>query len=114
MATLSSGGQPIPGTFTNHFLAHLQVAAANRFNEGKGFFLTVTDLDPEGREVTFCHWLHPSSPLAFHYDIRDDEGNRLAPVRLDHKKIDTIADEMELPHGVRGNDLVWWPFHEPL
>jgi hypothetical protein len=114
VATLHSGGLQLPGTFSNQFLAHLQVAAAARFREGKGFFLTTTGTDADGAEVTHCHWLHPSIPLTFRYDVRDGSDNRVAPVMLDHKEIDNIAEAMELPNGVRGNDGVWWPFAEPL
>jgi hypothetical protein len=114
VATLHSGGLQLPGTFSNQFLAHLQVAAAGRFNEGKGFFLTTTGTDADGAEITHCHWLHPSIPLSFRYDVRDGSDNRVAPVMLDHKEIDNIAEAMELPNGVRGNDGVWWPFAEPL
>ena len=113
MATLHSGGQPLPGTFTNHFLAHLQVAAAARFGAGTGFFLTTTYND-DGAEVTVSHWLHPSNPVSFSYDVSDDSGNRLAPVALDHKEIDVIATAMDSPNGVRGSDGVWWPFAEHL
>src|SRR5262245_6583860 len=114
VATLYSGGQQLPGTFTNHFLAHLQVAAAGRFAHGKGFFLTTTGQDAAGAEITYCHWLHPGIPLSFHYDVRDESGSRVAPVRLDQKEVESIADAMELPTGVRGSDAVWWPFAEPL
>jgi hypothetical protein len=46
--------------------------------------------------------------------VQDGSNNRVAPVMLDHKEIDNIAEAMELPNGVRGNDGVWWPFAEPL
>ncbi len=114
MATIHSGGQPLPVTFTNHFLAHLQAATAARFGAGKGFFLTTTAPDSDGTETTYCHWLHPSIPLSFHYDVRDDSDNRVAPVQLNHKEIEAITEAMEQPYGVRGTDALWLPFAERL
>lgn len=118
MATLHAGGQQLPGTFTNSFLAHLQVATAGRFGAGKGFFLTTTvadtDGDRGGTEATFSHWLHPGNALTFAYDVTDESGDRLGPVKLDHKKVDAISAEMDQPNGVRGNDGIWWPFAEGL
>lgn len=113
MATVSSGGQVLPTTFTNHFLAHLQVATAHRFDEGRGFFLTVS-VDDDATQRTVSHWLHPSIPVVFSFDVSDDSGDRVAPVTLDHKEIDAISAQMELPTGVRGDDAVWWPFAEAL
>jgi hypothetical protein len=112
VATLHSGGQPIPGTFTNHFVAHLQAAVAARFATGKGFFLTTTGQGEGGAEVTTSHWLHPGIPLTFGYDVSGDDGAKVAPVALDHKEIDALTAAMDQPNGVRGSDGVWWPFAE--
>ncbi|KUI35696.1 hypothetical protein [Mycobacterium sp. GA-2829] len=112
MATLHVGGQPLPGTFTNHFLAHLQVAAAARFAAGKGFFLTTAQRGEDGVEQTVSHWLHPSVPLGFGYDVTDDGGAHVAPVTLDHTEIEEITAAMDSPNGVRGSDGLWWPFAE--
>ena len=114
MATLHCVGQPLPIGFTNHFLAHLQVATAARFGQGKGFFLTMTGQNSDGTEITWSNWLHPGIPLSFHYDVRDDSDNRVAPVKLDPDEINAITTAMDQPNGVRGNDGVWWPFSEPL
>lgn len=112
MATVHSGGQPIPGTFTNHFVAHLQAAVAARFATGKGFFLTMTGQGEDGAEVTTSHWLHPGIPLAFSYDVSGEDGAKVAPVALNHKEIEALTAAMDQPNGVRGSDGVWWPFAE--
>ncbi len=114
MATLHSGGHPLPIGFTNQFLAHLQVATAARFAQGKGFFLTATGEDSGGTEVTWSVWLHPSIPLSFHYDVRDDASDRVAPVKLSPDEVEVITRAMDQPNGVRGNDGVWWPFAEQI
>jgi hypothetical protein len=107
-------GQPVEGTFSNDFLAHLQVATAARFHAGKGYFLTTTAPDDERTEVTRSHWLHPTIPVRFVFDVRDDSGNRVAPVTLDHTQIDALAESMDQPNGVRADAAVWWPFHEAI
>jgi hypothetical protein len=114
VATVHSGGQPVPGAFSNHFLAHLQAATTGRFAAGKGFFLTTTAQGEDGAEVTVSHWLHPSIPVSFSYDVTDNGGSRVAPVALDHKEIDALTAAMDSPNGVRGSDGVWWPFAEHL
>lgn len=114
MATVQSGGRSIPGTFTNHFLAHLQAAVAARFAAGKGFFLTTTERDDDGVEHTSCHWLHPAVPLTFTYDVTDGDGAKVAPVALDRNEIDALTAAMDHPNGVRGSDGIWWPFAEHL
>lgn len=115
MATLHSGQQQLPLDFTNHFLAHLQVAVHQRFaTGGGGFFLTGTYADPDGNEVTVSHWLHPSIPLAFSFDVKDDSDQRIPPVKLDHKEIDAILETMNQPNGVRATGEVWLPFMEKM
>jgi hypothetical protein len=114
VATVHVGGQPLAGTFTNHFVAHLQVATAARFGAGKGFFLTTTEAGSDGAESTVSHWLHPALPVSFSFDVVDGSGERVAPVTLDREEIDEIAAAMDTPNGVRGSDGVWWPFAEHL
>jgi hypothetical protein len=114
VATVQSGGQTIPATFTNHFVAHLQVATAKRFGAGKGFFLTTTQSGDDGAEATVSHWLHPSVPVSFTYDVTDGAGELVAPVALEDKRIDAITEAMDQPTGVRGTASVWWPFAEQL
>jgi hypothetical protein len=110
MATIQSAGQELPITFTNHFLAHLQVATADRFGEGKGFFLTATIADKTGAETTHSHWLHPTSAVSFHYDVTDESNERISPVELNHDEVEALTKAMASPHGVRGSESVWWPF----
>lgn len=114
MATLHYGGKSLGLDFTNHFLAHLQVATHQRFGQGRGFFLVGTSSDPDGKEVTFSHWLDPSIPLTFVFDVRDDSDQRVPPIKLDHKEIDAILEAMDVPTGVRGTESVWLPFTESL
>jgi len=114
VATVHVGGQPLPGTFTNHFLAHLQVAAAARFGTGRGFFLTTSEPGSDGAEATVSHWLHPALPISFSFDVTEGSGERVAPVTLDHEEIQEITEAMDTPNGVRGSDGVWWPFAERL
>lgn len=114
MATVHVGGQPLPGTFTNHFLAHLQVATVARFAAGKGFFLTTTEVGDDGAERTVSHWLHPGFPVSFAFDITDGSGARVAPEALQDNEIEEIAAAMDTPNGVRGSEGLWWPFAEQL
>jgi predicted nuclease with RNAse H fold len=114
LATLRCGQHVLPLTFTNHFLAHLQVAVHRRFERGGGFFLTGTYPDSDGNEVTVSHWLHPSTALVFTYDVRDDNDDRIAPVGLDHKEIDAILEAMDRPVGVRTTGEVWLTFRDKL
>ncbi|MGE2715601.1 hypothetical protein ACQI4L_16225 [Mycolicibacterium litorale] len=114
MATVHVGGQPLPGTFTNHFLAHLQVATVARFASGKGFFLTTTEVGDDGAERTVSHWLHPSLPVSFAYDVTDGSGGRVAPEEVHAKEIEEITAAMDTANGVRGSDGLWWPFAEHL
>jgi hypothetical protein len=112
VATLHLGGQPLPGTFTNHFLAHLQAATAARFASGRGFFLTTAQAGEDGAELTVSHWIHPGQPLAFGYDVADGSGGRVAPEALHDNEIEEISAAMDTPYGVRGSDGLWWPFTE--
>jgi hypothetical protein len=114
VATLHVGGQPLPGTFSNHFLAHLQVATAARFALGKGFFLTTTQAGEDGAEQTVSHWLHPSVPVSFGYDVSDGSGGKVAPEAVQANQIEEITAAMDTPNGVRGSDGLWWPFTEQL
>lgn len=114
VATVHVGGQPLAGSFTNQFLAHLQVAAAARFGAGKGFILTTTESGADGAEATVSHWLHPALAVSFSFDVVDESGQRVAPVALDRGQIDEITAAMDTPNGVRGSDGVWWPFAEHL
>jgi hypothetical protein len=115
LAKLRCGEQILPLTFTNHFLAHLQVAMHRRFGRGGGgFFLTGTYPDSDGKEVTVSHWLHPSTPLVFTYDVRGESDDRLPPVELDHKEIDTMLEAMDRPAGVRNTGEVWLTFREKI
>lgn len=111
MATIHVGGQQVPGEFSNHFLAHLQVATATRFGAGKGYFLTTTEAGAGG-EATVSHWLYPAVPVSFSYDVTDSAGEHVAPVELDRSEIDDLIATMDTPNGVRGSDGLWWPFTE--
>lgn len=112
MASLHCAGEELIPTFTNHFLAHLQVAVGKRFANGQGFMLMGTAPDPDGGEVTFVNWLHPSIPLSFSYDVTDDSDERVPPVTLDSNEIAAILKAMDEPTGVRATDGVWLPFTE--
>jgi hypothetical protein len=114
VATLHYGGESLPLTFTNHFLAHLQVATYQRFGEGRGFFLTGTCPDSGGTEVTFSQWVCPGVPLSFSYDVRDESGNHVPPIKLDHKEIGVILEAMNRPEGVRASEALWLPFADQV
>lgn len=114
MATLHCGDKKLPLTFTNEFLAHLQVAVNRQFKDSAGFFLTGTYTNADGTEVTASHWVHPSTPLAFEYDVRDDAGNRISPVELDHAQIDAMLDAMARPVGVHDTSDLWVAFRDKL
>jgi hypothetical protein len=113
VASIHVGGHPLPATFSNHFLAHLQAATATRFGAGKGYFLTTTEAGADG-EATVSHWLYPGVPVSFSYDVTDSSGERVTPVELDSREIDDLSAAMDTPNGVRGTDGVWWPFAEHL
>jgi hypothetical protein len=113
VASIHVGGQQLPGTFSNHFLAHLQVATATRFADGKGYFLTTAHTGDDG-EVSVSHWLYPAVPVSFSFDVTDSSGEHVAPVELDHGQVDDLVKAMDTPQGVRGSDGLWWPFTEQL
>ena len=114
MATLRCGETELPLTFTNHFLAHLQAAVHRHFKKAQGFFLTGTYTNSDGTEVTVSHWLHRTTPLAFEYDVRGDDGDRIPPVELNDREVDDILDAMARPLGVHDTSDVWVTFREKL
>jgi hypothetical protein len=115
LATLRYGQHELPLTLGNEFLAHLQVAAHQRFSRGGGgFFLTATFADSDGVERTVSFWLAANIPLEFRYDVRDESDNRLPPVLLDHGEIEAMLEAMERPAGVHATTDVWLSFTEPL
>jgi hypothetical protein len=113
LATLRCGEMELPFTFTNESLAHLQVAVHRRFKKAGGFFLTGT-YTADGKDVTASHWIHPAAALAFEYDVRGDDGERLPPVELDFARVDAILDAMARPVGVHDGSDVWLSFREKL
>ncbi len=114
MATLRCGDRELPLKFTNHFLAHLQVAVHRRFKKAGGFFLTGTYTNADGVDVTVSHWLARTTVLEFEFDVRDENGDRLPPVELDPKEIDAILDAMDRPIGVHDTGDVWVTFRDKL
>jgi hypothetical protein len=114
LATLSCGDRELPLTFTNESLAHLQAAVHRRFKKAGGFFLTGTYTNDDGNDVTASYWLHPSTPLVFEYDVRDDTDERVPPVELDFAQVDAILDAMARPVGVHDGSDVWLSFREKL
>jgi hypothetical protein len=111
LATLRCGEQDLPLTFTNQFLAHLQVAVHRRFAHGGGFFVTGT-YPHDGQEATVSRWLSPSTNLVFAYDVRDESGERLPPVELDHKQIDAMLEAMDRPVGIHLTSDIWLTFRD--
>jgi len=114
LATLRCGERELPLKFTNHFLAHLQVAVHRRFERPGGFFLTGTYTNGDGKDVTVSHWLDRTASLSFEYDVRDDSGDRVPPVELNPKEIDAILDAMDRPVGVHDAGDVWVMLREKL
>ncbi|BCP04617.1 hypothetical protein [Mycobacterium paraintracellulare] len=85
----------------NHYLlAHLQVATARRFAEGRGFFLTLSGHDDDGRESSVSYWLHPSIPLLFAYDTENDEGDRPEQIVINAEHVESFLSVMDHPLGV--------------
>jgi hypothetical protein len=114
LATLRRGDEELPLTFTNHFLAHLQVAVHRRFKKAGGFFLTGTYADGDGKDVTVSYWVDPTTALAFEYDVTDENGERMTPVELDFGEVDAIMDAMARPVGVHHAGDLWVAFREKL
>jgi hypothetical protein len=114
LATLRCGEQNLPLTFTNEFLAHLQVAVHRRFAQAGGFFLTGTYPDGNGNQVTVSHWLNAATPLVFTYDARDESGELIPPVGLDHNEINAMLEAMDRPVGVHLTSEVWLTFRDKL
>lgn len=90
MATLFHGpnADRING-FSAEVLATLQVATFQRFSEGLGFFLTLTDDD----QVISSIWCHPTIPIRFVYE--DDES-----VDANDKLAKKLLEVMVSPQGV--------------
>jgi hypothetical protein len=114
LAKLRCGDRELPLTFTNETLAHLQAAVHRRFRMAGGFFLTGTYTDDNGNDITTSHWLHPSAPLAFEYDVSGDDGQRIPPIELDFQRVDAIVDAMARPVGVHDDSDVWVTFREKI
>lgn len=114
MATLRCGEQDLPLTFTNEFLAHLQVAVHRRFSGAGGFFLTGTYPVADGQDATVSRWLTPSTPLVFTYDLRDESGELIPPVGLDHTEIEALLEAMDRPVGVHLTKEVWLTFRDKV
>jgi len=112
LATLRCGEQDLPLTFTNEFLAHLQVAVHRRFAHAGGFFVTGTHPVSDGHEATVSYWLGPTTPLVFSYDIRNESGERIPPVTLDHEEIEAMLEAMDRPVGVHLTGEVWLTFRD--
>lgn len=85
----------------NHdLLAHLQVATARRFAEGRGFFLTLSGHNDDGQETSMSYWLHPSIPLLFAYDTENDEGERPEQIEINDEDVEALLSVMDRPIGV--------------
>lgn len=112
MATLRCGDQDLPLTFTNQFLAHLQVAVHRRFAHGGGFFLTATYPDGDGTGATVSYRLSATTPLVFTYDLRDASGELMPPVELDHAEIEAMLEAMDRPVGVHLTTEIWLTFRD--
>ncbi|MCW2650014.1 MAG: hypothetical protein JWR32_990 [Mycobacterium sp.] len=112
MATLRCGEQDLPLTFTNEFLAHLQVAVHRRFAHAGGFFLTGTYPDADGKQITASFWVNPTTPLVFTYDPRDDSGELMPPVGLEHQEIESMLEAMDRPVGIHMTSEVWLTFRD--
>lgn len=114
MATLRCGEHDLPLTFTNEFLAHLQVAVHRRFSRAGGFFLTGTYPDADGTEVTVSHWVTAAASLVFTYDVRDDAGDRIPPVTLDQDQVEAMLEAMDRPVGIHLTGEIWLIFRDKV
>lgn len=85
---------------SNYLLAHLHVAIARRFAEGRGFFLTLSGHRDDGQETSMSYWLHPSIPLLFDYDTENDEGERPEQIEIDADAVESFLSVMDRPIGV--------------
>lgn len=109
MARLRHGNQEVLNYMGgNRLMAHLQTAAFERFQEGKGFFISFfggTDNDGEPTPTNSL-WCPPEVPLHFTYDDYDE------PVQIDPKLVETLLKAMNDPLGVivSGVDQPIWPF----
>jgi hypothetical protein len=112
LATLRCGERDLPLTFTNEFLAHLQVAVHRRFAHAGGFFVTGTYPDGKGNNATVSHWLSSATALVFTYDVADESGELIGPVELNQKEIDAMLEAMDRPVGVHLTSEVWLPFRD--
>ncbi len=85
----------------NQYLALLQVATAQRFSTGEGYFFTASGTVTDDEPVHIAIWLHPSIPLRFVYDLKDDTDNRIPPVLVEDALVDALLAQMGSPAGVR-------------
>lgn len=102
MSALIYGAQQARLNFgpSNNLLAHLQVATARRFAEGRGFFLTLSGHRDNGDETSVSYWLHPSIPLMFDYDTENDEGERPAQIEIKADVVESFLSVMDRSIGV--------------
>jgi hypothetical protein len=109
MAGLWQGGvQVLNINNGNVLLAHLQTAAYERFQEGKGFFITFFGgTDNDGRPVPpSALWCPAEVPLRFTYDEYDES------IEIDREAVDLYLKAMRDPIGViiGPGRAFKWPF----
>lgn len=101
MSTLLYGPSPVALNFTgNHFLAHLQAATLRRFEQGRGYFITLAGTNDQGQNITVSHWIHPSVRLSFSYETEDEYGNAPKTIELEDDQVDALLEAMDRPFGV--------------
>jgi hypothetical protein len=97
MAKLYQDGRLL-ATLANRdiYLAHIQHAAYERFQKGKGFFITFLGAADDAGNVLdpFSVWCSPSTALVFEYT------NTGKTIAIDPKLVDALRHAMTLPTGV--------------
>lgn len=71
-------------------MAHLQVAAFERFKAGQGFFVTFMGGSDAGPHSV---WFSPGIPLQFLY-------NDTEQVEIEQSEVENMLKWMDLPHGI--------------
>lgn len=92
MATLVYNGVHFKG-LGHADVSYIQVVAAKRFREGKGFSVGVFGTKNSGEVVKHFLWLHPSIPTEFIY------GNE-STFEIDPETVDLYLEMAETPVGI--------------
>jgi hypothetical protein len=88
-----------------------------RFLSDLGFFMTLAGRNDNGEETSTSYWMHPSIPLQFQYDVRDEYDEYIDMVAIDDDLVQRDLGGLDKPLGFIigfSSDGPYMPFAPPL